>query len=292
MIKINRLMVYGFSLFAITVQAAVLSVEDGTSFLVNGTVSGDQVVVDSGAVLSGDGTLTGNLLLKGALSPGDNGVGSLSVQSNLVCDGGVFDLYAVSNTVADTVDVLGTVSGMGRVLLSAAAGVSPQGLAVVLGGAGSDYSELSVSPGSPNWMISQSGNNLLINELAHDDDDDGLTDYTETIIGTNPRNSDSDGDDFGDGFEVANGYNPTNSHNAMVDFIRNNGSTFGLYESNAVLDLAVGQIGLATTNGNAELNLQLMKSDDLVTWTNAAPPVEWSIPVESNKQFFRVRAEP
>ncbi|WP_136078538.1 thrombospondin type 3 repeat-containing protein [Pontiella desulfatans] len=282
-------MVYGFSFFAIAVQAAVLSVGNGTVFSVNETVSANQVLVDSGAVLSGDGALTGNLLLKGSLKPGGGAVGIFTVQSNLVCDGGIFELHAVSNTVADTVDVSGMVGGSGLVLLSAIAGVSPQGLAVVLGGAGSDYSGLSVSPG---WLIRQEADNLLVHELAHDDDDDGLTDYLETIHGTDLHSGDTDGDNFSDGFEVAHGYNPTNSHNAMVDFIRNNGGTFGLYESNVVVDVAVGQLALETSGGMADLSLQLMKSDDLTTWTNAAPPVEWSIPVEANQQFFRVRAEP
>ena len=278
--------------FAITVQAAVLSVGNGTTLSADETVSVDQVVVDSGAVLSGEGTLTGNLLLKGSLKPGGGDVGNFTVQSNLVCDGGTFELRAVSNTVADTVAVWGMASGSGLVLLSALAGVSPQGLAVIFGGSGSDYSGLSVSAGSPDWLILQSGNNLLVHELAHDGDGDGLTDYLETIHGTDPHKGDTDGDHFGDGFEVANGYNPTNSHNAMVDFIRNNGGTFGLYESNVVVDVAVGQMALETSGGMADLSLQLMKSDDLATWTNAAPPVEWSIPVETNQQFFRVRAEP
>ena len=292
MIKIYRLMVYGFSLFACTLQAAVLSVEDGTVLSIDGAVSVNQVVINSNAVLSGAGTLTGNLLLKGALKPGGDGVGSFTIQSNLVSNGGEFDLQAVSNTVADAVDVLGAVSGTGRVFLSAFGGVSPQGLAVILGGTGSHYSELSVSPGSPNWMIRQSGNNLLIHELAYDDDGDGLTDYIETISGTDPRNADTDGDSFDDYFEVMNGGYPTNSQAAYVDYIRSNGGTFDLYSSNVVLDVAVGQVALEISGGNAELTLQLMQSDDLVIWANAAPPVNWSLPVDAEKQFFRIRAEP
>ncbi len=54
----------------------------------------------------------------------------------------------------------------------------------------------------------------------------------------------------------------------------------------------LGSLLISTTNGNADLSLQLMKTDDLITWTNAGPAVEWSIPVATNQQFFRVRAEP
>lgn len=146
------------------------------------------VTVDDGAVLSGSGVLTGSLVLKGALSPGGDAVGAFTVQSNLTCDGGTFDLQAVSNTVADTVSAGGTVSGTGLVLLSVPFGVSPQDLAVIFGGAGSDYSGLSASPG---WLVRQDGDHLLIHELVNDADGDGQSDYYETIAGTGLGDSNS-----------------------------------------------------------------------------------------------------
>jgi uncharacterized repeat protein (TIGR01451 family) len=41
-----------------------------------------------------------------------------------------------------------------------------------------------------------------------DDDDDGLSDVQEQLIGTDPSDADSDGDGLLDGFEVANGFDP------------------------------------------------------------------------------------
>ncbi len=191
------------------------------------------------------------------------------------------------------------------------AGTSGSGSVSIADGWYADGSNVAVSATpDPDWLFmgwsgdlsgdyTTSNQNLLVDAprafvatFSDDADGDGLSNSNETAIGTNPRLNDSDGDDFDDYFEVVNGYNPTNSHAAMVDFIRSNGGTFGLYETNVVLDVAVGQMALATTNGTADLSLQLMKSDDLVIWTNAAPPVNWSLPVDPEKQFFRVRAEP
>lgn len=49
---------------------------------------------------------------------------------------------------------------------------------------------------------------------------------------------------------------------------------------------------IKTEAGQANLNLQLLTSDDLITWTNAGEAVEWSIPAASSEQYFRVRAHP
>ncbi|MBU1202834.1 hypothetical protein KKH39_02220 [Patescibacteria group bacterium] len=41
-----------------------------------------------------------------------------------------------------------------------------------------------------------------------DTDGDGLTDYEESVLGTDPNNPDTDGDGYSDGQEMENGYNP------------------------------------------------------------------------------------
>ena len=74
--------------------------------------------------------------------------------------------------------------------------------------------------------------------------------------------------------------------------MRGNGAIFGLYPSNIVLCVTNDQLLLQINDVTAWLDLQLMQSDDLMTWTNAGEAVYWSITVDSNKQFFRVRAEP
>ncbi len=45
-------------------------------------------------------------------------------------------------------------------------------------------------------------------DFVSDSDNDRLADYKESLLGTDPRNSDTDRDGYSDGEEVANGYNP------------------------------------------------------------------------------------
>ncbi len=124
-----------------------------------------------------------------------------------------------------------------------------------------------------------------------DDDGDGLDNFEEGKLGTNPDNPDSDGDGFDDGWEVSNDWNPTNSDVVVTDYIETNTTTFGYYTSNSVGDLAMGEMMVDVSNTTVSLQLQLMQSPDLVTWTNAGGFVDWSMPA-TNKSFFRVRAQP
>ena len=50
--------------------------------------------------------------------------------------------------------------------------------------------------------------NLVIGLVPVDDDQDGLPNYLEAILKTNPQNSDSDNDGYSDGEEIFYGYNP------------------------------------------------------------------------------------
>jgi len=63
---------------------------------------------------------------------------------------------------------------------------------------------------SVNPIVNLSGNvaNANITLTDSDSDSDGLPDWQELQLGTNPNNPDSDGDGLSDGYEVANGLNP------------------------------------------------------------------------------------
>lgn len=56
-----------------------------------------------------------------------------------------------------------------------------------------------------NSNVSETENNI---DKNLDSDSDGLPDYMEKVIGTNPNNSDSDGDGYDDLAEIKNGYSP------------------------------------------------------------------------------------
>jgi len=144
--------------------------------------------------------------------------------------------------------------------------------------------------GTNEAFVTMSEPQAIMATFSDDADGDGLTNSEEASYGSDPWKSDTDGDGFDDAFEVAQGLNVTNDSSAVVDYIQNHDSSFGLYPSNVVLDVAVGQILLETTSGNATLNLQLEQSEDLDSWTNAGDAVEWILPVGSEKQFFRVRS--
>ncbi len=68
-----------------------------------------------------------------------------------------------------------------------------------------------------------------------DNDQDGLPDYIEKILGTDVNNSDTDGDSYSDFDEIKNGYNPLNGEKytkedwgAVKELIK--GEDVGFYE--------------------------------------------------------------
>jgi len=126
--------------------------------------------------------------------------------------------------------------------------------------------------------------------FSDDADDDGLTNTEEATLGTNPRKADTDDDGFDDKTEVDYGLSPTIDSSGLVKYIENNDSTFNLYPSNVVLDVALGQVLLDVVGTEAALSLQLEASDDLQSWTNAGPAKIWSWTVSGEKKFFRVRS--
>jgi len=124
-----------------------------------------------------------------------------------------------------------------------------------------------------------------------DDDGDGLGNAAEARHGTDPQNPDSDGDGFEDGWEVDHGWNPTHDDTSVLTYIESNPAVFDYYTSESVGDLAMGEMMVGVSNASVNVHLQLMKSSDLMIWTNAGESVEWSVPA-TNKSFFRVRAQP
>jgi hypothetical protein len=56
------------------------------------------------------------------------------------------------------------------------------------------------------------------NDVDLDDDNDGLSDEEELVLGTNPFWKDTDGDGIDDNVEVINGLNPLDASDALADF--------------------------------------------------------------------------
>jgi len=103
--------------------------------------------------------------------------------------------------------------------------------------------------------------------------------------------ADSDGDGRLDGDELDMGLDPTRDEDPLLDAIAENPDTFGLYSSNSILDLRLGGLMLATSNGWMRLWLQLERAEDLTggVWSNAGDAVEWLEPAGEGKAYYRVR---
>ncbi len=64
---------------------------------------------------------------------------------------------------------------------------------------------------------------------------------------------------------IVGDWNPVVPDRWVTDYIRDNGATFGLYRSDAVLDLAIGQMLIEPSGGAATIRLQLEMTENLVT---------------------------
>ena len=144
--------------------------------------------------------------------------------------------------------------------------------------------------GTNNTSVTMDSPKAVTATFSDDADGDGLTNTEEAAAGSNPWKADTDGDGFDDAFEIAQGLSPTTDNSALANYVASREDTFGLYTSNAVTDVAVGQVALGMNGSNAVLRLQLEESEDGTAWTNAGPPETWSWPVAGDRKFFRVRS--
>ncbi|VGO19923.1 choice-of-anchor Q domain-containing protein [Pontiella sulfatireligans] len=149
--------------------------------------------------------------------------------------------------------------------------------------------------------IADMGAYEYLNILA-DSDDDGLSDGDEMYTyGTMLTVADTDGDGLDDGDEVALGFSPTIHSAGAIAYgesigesnVTNNPSAYGLYSSESIGDLSMGYMMVQTSNGWANLWLQLEQCDDLIegVWTNAGDAVLWQEPADGDKAFFRVHGQ-
>ena len=133
---------------------------------------------------------------------------------------------------------------------------------------------------------------LDYHDADFDWDGDGLDNDAEfDIHGTSTRSSDSDGDGLSDSEEVSGGTNPISSDNATLGLIIESPDLIGLYDENSVSDLFLGHLGIQVSNGNANLQIQLESSTNLLDWIPAGSPADWSMPAAGSTDFFRVKAE-
>jgi hypothetical protein len=70
--------------------------------------------------------------------------------------------------------------------------------------------------------------------------------------------------------------------------IQNDPTRFGLYTNDMILDLNPEDIMIQADGSNVEVELQMRKSPDLINWTDEGDPVQWSMPTQPGKEFYRI----
>lgn len=145
-------------LWAVSQAGAATVRVAGGEWRLLGQVAATQVVVESGAVLGGTGTVHGAAVVRGAVAPGRTAaeVGVLTFAESLAFDGGRFRCDVAASNSLDRLVVTGAVSGAATVLVSQTAGAYPDQVVIVDGAAGSDYSAFSVLPAA-GWRLGESG---------------------------------------------------------------------------------------------------------------------------------------
>lgn len=130
----------------------------------------------------------------------------------------------------------------------------------------------------------------VVAAFSDDPDGDGLKNVDEWAVGADPWNSDTDGDKFGDKIEVDRGWDPCVSDAWAVDHILANKTVFGHYTTEEIGGLAGDGLMITVENNVVRLRMQMLSSSDLTTWTNAGDQVEWLMPADAGKAFYRVRS--
>ncbi len=135
--------------------------------------------------------------------------------------------------------------------------------------------------GNPNPLVVIMSQDLSITanfipDLS-DPDEDGLTNYEELIIyETNPNLYNTSGDGLGDGDVVAVGSDSNNDFSALLELI-----------SPQTIEGRLASTHLEISNSQANLLLQIERSEDMSTWTkHEYSLIDISMSIDREKQFF------
>jgi len=184
----------------------------------SGTGTGSVTVVSS-ATLGGSGVIGGPVTVNGTLSPGNNGVGTLTINNNVVVTGGAALQYALG-TNSDLTVVSGNLTLGGILNVTDAGGFTNTTYMLFSYGGALTYTSVSIGTAPAGYTYTISTNtagqvNLVVTSL--------LTAFEQWQINyfgstTNPlaaAGADPDGDGMSNTNEFLAGTNPTNSLSAL-----------------------------------------------------------------------------
>jgi len=172
------------ALLAFSTHASEVHVKGGT-LRVEGSLTAANVIVESGATLTGGGSVTGDGDIKGTIAPGDGtstNVDTLTFNGSMTfATGSKYECYAATHTSLDKLTVSSAVGGTCAVHMAKAVGAIPLDQVIIDGGSSGEYGGFSVGGGSPSdWRLTEGRTeDLLATEKTGDTDSDGIEDYWE-----------------------------------------------------------------------------------------------------------------
>lgn len=193
---------------------------NGGVFTLSGGLEASNVVVGSGARLTGSGVVLGNgRVAGGILAPrGGASAGLLDFSGSVgFSPSGTLESTVLSNTALDWIKAGGDVTGTCAVSMTNPYSATPVNAVLVNSpGAGTDYSSFALASGSAtNWFLKVSGTDLLVTERWGDQDGDGLPDWWEVAYYGDRTNAAAAGQDDADTMsnfeEYIAGTDPTNT---------------------------------------------------------------------------------
>jgi ubiquitin len=198
----------------LTSAQTTIELESGRLDL-GGALEADGFTLGSAATLAGSGTIAAPATVAGTLAP----AGTLTFASTLAfADGATLVSRVTANESLDALAVAGAVSGSATVSFVQTAGAIPVGQTLIAGGASSVYDGV-IAPGNA-WALAASGNNLLVTDLAGDTDSDGLKDwwtlqYFQARTGVD-KDADGDHDGMSNFAETIAGTDPTSDASVLA----------------------------------------------------------------------------
>lgn len=271
------------------VQASELRVEGG-QLVLEGRLIAERLTVEPGAWLRGNGTLEGDLVAGGHVSPGgvapDN-VGTQRVTGAATFEvGSKFYVFASSHSALDRLEAGGPVAGSCELVVTNAPGAVPVNEIVIRGNAASVFAGFAPADLWV-WRTATTGTvDLILTNLRGDSDANGLPDWWELTYfnvrtGTDPK-GDFDNDHFNNESEYAANTLPKDDTSLlqMTRIANQNGAALAW-------DTAVGR------------KYTLLAGDNpLGPWTTSAvltvysqPAQSWTSSVAAAQQVYGVRVE-